>query len=87
MTFAPKTEYHNETHSPTPPSPDRRGVSRRSVIKEAKERVRTIDLADRLAVGQGRRWRKVGAEWTRNCVLDDHEDRTPSFAVDPEKDV
>jgi len=49
--------------------------------------VKTVDLADRLAVGQAGRWRKVGAEWTRNCVLGDHQDRTPSFTVDPEKDV
>jgi hypothetical protein len=49
--------------------------------------VSTIDLADRLAAGQGGRWRKVGAEWVRNCILNDHEDHTPSFTVNPEKDV
>jgi DNA primase len=49
--------------------------------------VKTIDLADRIAVGQDGSWRKVGAEWVRRCVLPDHEDRTPSFCVDPEKDV
>jgi DNA primase len=46
-----------------------------------------LDLADRLAVGQAGRWRKVGAEWVRRCVLPDHEDKTPSFCVDPDKDV
>lgn len=57
------------------------------MIDEAKEKVPTIDLADRLAAGQGGRWRKVGAEWVRRCVLPDHEDRTPSFTVNPEKNV
>jgi hypothetical protein len=83
----PQTEVYQSSPGQTPPSPDRRGVSRRSAIKEAKDKVKTIDLADRLAVGQPGRWHKVGAEWTRNCVLDDHEDKTPSFCVDPEKDV
>jgi hypothetical protein len=86
MTLAPQESYQSSP-AQTLPSPDRRGVSRRSVIAEAKSKVKTIDLADRLAVGQAGRWHRVGAEWTRNCVLDDHEDRTPSFTVDPEKDV
>jgi CHC2 zinc finger len=46
-----------------------------------------IDLADRLSAGQAGRWRNVGAEWVRNCVLSDHEDKTPSFCVDPNKNV
>jgi hypothetical protein len=58
---------------------------RRSVIDEAKEAVPTIDLADRLA-GPGR-MRRVGTEWATNCVLPDHEDRSPSFTVNPEKNV
>jgi hypothetical protein len=49
--------------------------------------VKTIDMADRLAVGQDGGWRKVGAEWVRRCVLPDHKDRTPSFCVNPEKDL
>jgi DNA primase len=65
--------------------PERRGVSRRTVIEEAKAKVSTIDLADRLA-GPGK-MRKVGAEWVTNCPLPDHEDRSPSFAVNPEKNV
>ena len=65
--------------------PERRGVSRRTVIEEAKSQVRTIDLADRL-VGPGR-MRRMGAEWVANCPLPEHEDRTPSFTVNPEKNV
>ena len=64
---------------------ERRGVSRRTVIEEAKAKVSTIDLADRLA-GPGK-MRKVGAEWVTNCLAPDHEDRSPSFAVNPEKNV
>jgi DNA primase len=66
-------------------SPDRRGVSRRTVLEEAKAKVATIDLADRLA-GAGK-MRRIGAEWATNCLLPDHEDRTPSFTVNTEKDV
>jgi DNA primase len=62
-------------------------VSRKRIIAEAKTKVSTIDLADRLGAEQGGRWRKVGAEWVRNCVLNDHEDRTPSFAVNPQKNL
>lgn len=65
--------------------PGYRGVSRHSVIEEAKALVKTVDLADRLA-GAGK-MRKKGAEWETNCLLPDHEDRTPSFRVDPEKNV
>jgi DNA primase len=49
--------------------------------------VSTLDLADRLAVGQAGGWRKVGTEWERRCVLPDHPDNNPSFTVDPDKDV
>jgi DNA primase len=73
--------------SSAPSQPERRGVSRKTVIEAAKEKIPTIDLADRLAAGQDGRWRKVGAEWVRNCVLPDHEDKTPSFCVDPDKNV
>jgi DNA primase len=84
---APQTEVYQSSPPQTLPSPDRRGVSRRSVIAKAKDEVSTLDLADRIAAGQGGRWRKVGAEWVRCCMLPDHEDKTPSFCVDPEKDV
>ena len=62
-------------------------MSRQKVIAEAKAKVSTLDLADRLGAQQGGRWRKIGAEWVTNCVLNDHEDRTPSFTVNPEKNV
>jgi len=68
-----------------PRRPERRGVSRRTIIEEAKAKVATIDLADRLA-GPGK-LRRVGPEWVTNCPLPDHEDRSPSFAVNTEKDV
>jgi hypothetical protein len=79
--------YHTSGHNPSPNRPERRGVSRQKVIAEAKAKVSTIDLADWLGAKQGGRWRKVGAEWVRNCVLPDHEDRVPSFSVNPEKNV
>ena len=65
--------------------PERQGVSRRSVINEAKTRILTIDLADRLC-GPGQ-LRKVGAEWVAPCPLPDHQDRSPSFTVNPDKNV
>jgi DNA primase len=63
--------------------PERRGGSRRSVIDEAKRLVPCIDLADRLVADNGGRWRTVGDRWTTQCVLGDHEERTPSFVVYP----
>jgi DNA primase len=65
--------------------PERRPISRRTVIEEAKAKVPTIDLADRLAGAA--KMRKVGAEWATNCPLPDHQERTPSFTVNPEKNV
>jgi hypothetical protein len=86
MALAPNPLY--KADSPQAPSrPERRGVSRRRVIDEAKVKVPVIDLADRLAAGQRGGWHKVGAEWVRRCVLDDHEDKTPSFSVNPDKNV
>jgi DNA primase len=41
-----------------------------------------IDLADRLA-GPGK-MRRVGNTWVTNCLLPNHEDRSPSFVVYPE---
>jgi hypothetical protein len=65
--------------------PERRGVSLRRVIEEAKEKVPTIDLAERLCGPGG--MRKAGKEWVGRCPLPDHEDKTPSFTVNPEKNL
>lgn len=65
--------------------PERRSASARSVIEEAKARVSTVDLADRLCGPGGLRRR--GAEWVGRCPLPRHEEKTPSFTVNPEKDV
>jgi hypothetical protein len=59
-----------------------RGVSYRRPIDRANEAVQVIDLADRLA-GPGK-MRRVGKTWATNCLLPNHEDRTPSFVVYPE---
>lgn len=65
--------------------PERRGVSRRLVIDEAKEKVATIDLADRLC--RPGRLRRRGKEWAGLCPLPGHEEKTPSFTLNPEKNV
>jgi hypothetical protein len=62
-----------------------RGVHARSVIEEAKELVPVIDLADRLC-GPGQ-MRRVGKEWVARCPLPGHDDRIPSFSVNPDKSV
>ena len=59
--------------------PERRGVSRKTVIEAAKEAVPTIDLAD-LLCGPGK-MRRAGDRWVARCPLPGHEDRTPSFTV------
>jgi hypothetical protein len=69
----------------TPSQPERRGVSRIRVIEEAKEKVSTSDLAERLCGHGG--LRKAGKEWVGRCPLPDHEDKTPSFAVNSEKNL
>jgi DNA primase len=63
-------------------TPRYRGVSYTRPIDAAKEAVPVIDLADRLA-GPGK-MRRVGKTWATNCLLPNHEDRTPSFVVYPE---
>ena len=78
----PQPAYHDTLPSPTPSRPERRGVSRRSVIEKAKAEVSTIDLAD-LLCGPGK-MRKVGDRWVARCPLPGHEDRSPSFTVYPE---
>jgi CHC2 zinc finger len=77
--LAPRPKYHDHDPSPTPSRPERRGVSRKTVIDAAKEAVPTIDLAD-LLCGPGR-MRKVGERWVARCPLPGHEDKTPSFTV------
>jgi hypothetical protein len=63
--------------------PERRGMSRRSVIEEPKKNVETIALADWLC-GPGQ-MRRVGKEWVALCPLPDHKERTPSFTVNPKR--
>lgn len=79
MSTTPQEAYHGVPRSTRP---ERQGVSRRSVIEEAKAKVPTIDLAD-LLCGPGN-MRKVGNRWVARCPLPNHEDRSPSFAVYPE---
>lgn len=62
-----------------------RGVSHTRPIDEAKRLVSVIDLADRLR-GPGS-LRRVGKEWVGRCLIPDHEDRSPSFMVNPEENV
>jgi hypothetical protein len=66
-------------------APRYRGVSYMRPIDAAKEAVPVIDLADRLTGPGG--LRRVGKEWVGRCPLPDHEDRTPSFTVNAEKNV
>jgi DNA primase len=62
-----------------------RGVSYTRPIDEAKRLIPIIDEADRLCGPGG--LRRVGKEWVGRCPLPDHEDRSPSFTVNPEKNV
>jgi len=66
-------------------APRYRGVSYTRPIDAAKEAVAIIDLADRLTGPGG--LRRVGKEWAGRCPLPDHEDRSPSFTVNAEKNV
>lgn len=81
------TEEYHRNGSPNTPETRRyreryRGVSYTSPINAANEAVPVIDLADRLA-GPGK-MRRVGKTWATNCLLPNHEDRSPSFVVYPE---
>jgi hypothetical protein len=62
-----------------------RGVSYVFPIDAAKEAVPVIDLADRLCGPGG--LRRAGKEWAGRCPLPDHEDRSPSFTANPERNV
>jgi DNA primase len=64
---------------------EQRGISCRRVIEEAKEKVPVKELAERLCGPGG--LRKAGKEQVGRCPLPDHEDKTPSFTVNPEKNV
>ena len=60
--------------------PERRRISTRIVIEEAKSKVSTLDLAD-LLCGQGK-LRHVGdGKRAACCPLPGHDDKTPSFVV------
>ena len=60
-------------------------MSWRTVIDEAKAKITTTELVERLS-GPGKT-RRIGKELVTNCLLPGHEDQTPSFCVDPDKDV
>ena len=77
--------YHNPNPPNTPNTRRYRGISYTSPINAAKEAVPVIDLADRLTGPGG--LRRVGKEWAGRCPLPDHEDRSPSFTVNPEKNL
>jgi hypothetical protein len=81
MTPAPRV-YSSE---PRTNRPERRGLSNRLPIEAAKRLVPVVDLAD-LLCGAGQ-LRKVGAEWVGRCPLRGHADRTPSFTVNPDKNL
>jgi hypothetical protein len=80
-----EAEYHNPNPPNTPNARRYLGVSYATPINAAKEAVPVIDLAD-LLCGPGR-LRKVGNEWAGRCPLPDHEDRSPSFTANREKNV
>ncbi len=62
-------------------------MSARSVIQAAKDAVLVSDLANRLSDEQGKHLRRAGQELVTRCLLPDHEDRTPSFYVNAEKNL
>jgi DNA primase len=62
-----------------------RGLSYTKVIAAAREAVPTIGLARRLCGADA--LHRIGKEWVGRCPIPDHEDKTPSFTVNPEKNV
>jgi hypothetical protein len=85
--LGPSPQYHRSgSSSPSDCArPERRGNSKKRPIDEAKAKVPVIDLTDLLA-GLGR-MRRIGKEWVTNCLLPDHDDRVPSFTVNPVKNL
>jgi hypothetical protein len=72
--------------------PERRGVSNTSVISKVHAEISCIDFADGCAAERGLSglsgcWERVGEEWRRLCIIPDHHEKTPSFRVNPGKDV
>jgi hypothetical protein len=80
-----EAEYHNPNPLNTPNTRRYRGTSYTTPINAAKEAVPVIDLAE-LLLGPGR-MRRVGKEWAGRCPFPDHEDRSPSFTANREKNV
>jgi len=66
------------------PSRCSRGISYVKPIGTAKVAVPVRALAENLCEGGLRR---VGKELVGRCPLPDHQDRTPSFAVNPDKNL
>jgi DNA primase len=81
--YRDEREKASDTSTPLPP--ERRSVLGRRIIEEAKEKIPTVDLAERLCGPDS--IRRVGKEWLGRCPLPDHEDKTPSFTVNPEKNL
>jgi len=75
------TEY-TKTGEFSATDPRRRGVSCEIVIETAKDGVTIERFAAELTA-----LKKTGRELTGLCPLPDHDDRTPSFTVNPEKSV
>lgn len=73
--------YAKAVQRATANRPERRGVSRKTVIEAAKEAVTTPQLAERLSGPGVRRGREIAFR----CPL--HDDHAPSLRVDPEQGV
>ena len=75
----------DDQHSTEIAQPERRDASGKSVIAQAKTKVPTIDFADRLC-GPGK-MRRIGKHWVATCPLPGHQERTPSFKVNTERNT
>ena len=74
-------EYHGNDFGP-PADHRSESFGIRRAIAVIKEQVSCIVVADYYAAERGGSWRRVGENgWTRQCILPDHEDKTPSFVV------